>query len=358
MAGGRGFSRTAAALLLLGTAWAGYATATGWHGTDGGGSQPEAEGYSLAGETEPDWLPVGDRAVEYRVTVWLREGEIGDRTVDYWMVSGLGDCRGTLDLPKHDMWRGADHVAGCGFAGPDDTYRSGAALVAVPPGTETGVAELGDAPDRPLTVVDTPEHWPVGIAVVVSGEGGAPHVDTVRVQPSAFTDGLFALPPLPPSDVDASEALRALGPSRGIPLGYARVGEDLLVFYLDEYSCGVLAATADGVEMLDVQVPPPFAGLPRQRQDPGWERDPDGRPEPPGGPYSQAVRAAASHEVSLDVRCGLRAMVVAYQPREHLLLRHGGPVDVLGIGQDDIVFAVGGEPVRTALLDHAADEDR
>jgi hypothetical protein len=358
MAGGRGFTRTAAALLLLGTAWAGYATATGWHGTDGGGPRPDAEGYVLAGEAVTEWLPGEDTRGDPRAEVWLRADDHGARSLDLWVVvAGLGDCRSTLALPQHDVWRVDEEWSSCGLSPHDGPVQGGATVVAVPPGTESAAVTLRESLDLPLTLLDTPEEWPVALAVVVTAGGGAQSVSEVRTHPPAFIGTLLALAPLLPSDTDASDAHRALGAFRGPPLGFARTEEELLVFYLDGATCGVLAVTADGTEMLDTQVPPPFAALPGQRP-PVFERDPGTAPPPPGGPYAQAVTAAPDHGVSVDVRCGPRAMTVTYEARQHLLLSTGGPVELLGIGQGTFEFAVTGDPtVRAALLDHATDAD-
>lgn len=364
MAYGRRFTATAAGLLLLGTAWAAYATATGWHGGGPAGPPPD-EGYTYAGETAVEGSSGAGGEAGLHAEVWLRFPEPAGRTVEYLVVGDHGECRGALHLPRHAMWRPGDHLSSCALPAPGDGPADAAVLVAVPPGTEGGTIELRPAGAEPftapLTVLDVPEHRPLGLAAAFGPADGAGRVGRIRTEPPAFPDALLSFPPLRPHNATAETAIRALG-DRGDPLAYARIDDLLLTFYVHGHGCGVLLATADGAVVSDVEVPPPLAELPGEPgpSTPGGAPGDGAGDGPPGGPYGQAVGGAPDHGISLDVRCGLRAMVVDYAedgPDPRRLTDMSGPVGVVWHGES-YDFVVASRSLRDELAGAGGEEGR
>jgi hypothetical protein len=344
MAGGRRFSWMAAALLALGGGWAGSEVLAAWNEADRAGYtvDPAAEGYFLAGE-----VPREAGTAE----VWLRSSEpsSGGQWLSYWVVLEDSSCSEGMATPDYAVWEIDRHVASCDPI--DGSGRGGdrVVLTLVPRETESGAFTDPGGERFAMTVINTPDDWDfmAGVAVLEDSadpSGGGPFaIEDVHLEPPA-PQGLFMSPPLPAETPDARAAIDALG-RRGIPLATARVGDELLTFYLNGYSCGLLATRHDDEEIYLVA---PLA--------PGEEGD---GTTLPGGPYKWVMDGTANGP-ELEIHCGLREMVVQYLPAEPgaTVRETTGPITVVAepgsLGGP--VFAIGAEERRAPIADYFAEQ--
>jgi hypothetical protein len=285
-------------------------------------------------------LPAGAEETEQSVDIWVRDSEEKRGSVDFWAVGEIGDCRGSVKLPVYEQWQLIENYASCGLRTPDEESPVGSVTVTpVPRQTGSGVAELSNRDQLPLSVLDAPADWPVTLAAGLRPTGSAVGVADIRVQPPMPGDPLFAYDALLPGSTGAVAV-------RGTPLAAVRMDDEVLTFYVDRYACGVTVGTTDYDQLLDVRIHPPAIGQPGEA------------PGLPGGPYRRRYEEAMG-PVRAEVHCGLRAMVVRYEPREPdaTLVASAGPLAVVS-REGGFVFAVGTPEIHAELLDYFTDAPR
>jgi hypothetical protein len=340
----------AAALLLLGGGWAGYQTVSAW------GNDPVRPGSDLGARPELEDFSFGAKlsGEDQDAEVWMRGplDEFGGQEIEYWIIMRDGSsCQGVLRLPEYEVWDVLDTWAECtepGGAEPGSAEEPTATVLfaLVPKATTSGEFDLLSGEQLPMTLLDTPGHWPVATAAVLleHTESRRPH--EIRLEPPTPHDALFMLPPLEPESPDAAAAIGSL-PSRLTPLATARVGEELLAVYLDDYACGLRAIAESGPEILDISTRPPDVSSAGRSA------------ELPGGPYGFASKSSGSG-ASAEIHCGVKDLVVEYVPEDPAaeLSQTTGPVTPVAEegARGGLVFAVGAEERRLAIGEHYAEQ--